>query len=98
MFPGQVERSYRQAATGACGRTVCDYHLVKLEPTAADPDRGAGRADPDRRRRIIADFRILTGVPVWLTTVQVRRLVRKSTVFTLAWLLAVLPRRSRPAE
>ena len=46
---------------------------------------------------IVADDRILTGVPIWLKPFK----FAVSFVFyswTLAWMLAVLPRRSRPAR
>jgi hypothetical protein len=46
---------------------------------------------------ILLDDRILTGVPIWLKPFK----FAVSFVFyawTLAWMLAVLPRRSRPAE
>jgi hypothetical protein len=46
---------------------------------------------------IFADSRILTGVPVWLKPFKFA-VSFAIYAFTLAWLLSVLPRRSRPAE
>ncbi len=46
---------------------------------------------------LLADDRVLTGAPIWL---KVFKFAVSITVYaaTLAWILAVLPRRSRPAE
>jgi hypothetical protein len=46
---------------------------------------------------VFADSRILTGVPVWLKPFKFA-VSFAIYAFTLAWLLRVLPRRSRPAE
>ena len=46
---------------------------------------------------IFVDSRILTGVPVWLKPFKFA-VSFAIYAFTLAWLLRVLPRRSRPAE
>jgi hypothetical protein len=46
---------------------------------------------------IVADDRILTGVPIWLKPFKFS-VSFAVYAWTLAWLLAILPRRSRPAE
>ena len=46
---------------------------------------------------IFADDRILTGVPIWLKPFKFA-VSFAVYAWTLAWLLAILPRRSRPAE